>query len=112
MIQEQPRDRLGVPDLLRADQPERGVDGYPDGLQDLVLVAVGVRRVQAARDVDVHELGAEPRRRVELGDIRPRAGLEAGLLDALALRGGQRLLAFLDGPCWALVELLPGRGTA
>src|SRR5436190_15359006 len=111
MVDQQPRDGFRVANLSRAHELERRVEAHAHRLEDLVGIAPGRGGGEVPGDVDVHELGAEPGGRVEFGDLRPAAGLEAGLFDDFALRGRQRRLALLDGPGGDLVDLLPDAGT-
>jgi hypothetical protein len=71
----------------------------------------GFAGLDAFRDVHVHQLAAEARRRPELRERRPRAAAQSRLLAKLTPRALVGRLARVERSCWEL-EQLRARGLA
>src|SRR5207248_4294781 len=84
-------------------------DRHAHELDRLVRRRPRLPLLDALRDEEPHPLAAEAGRRVEGGELAPRAAPQARLLLELAPRGREGLLAFLERPRRKLQQLLARR---
>src|SRR5712664_1442566 len=89
---------LGIRDHAVPDPFERIRELHLESLQMLPHVELYAHVLEVPRAVEMDHLGGISDRRVEGRDLPPLPRLEPALLDQLALRGGERLLAALQLP--------------